>query len=615
MKQADFSPQFPTVWGTQADTTHIQFPVPASSSDAGRASLTLGFPPANFSAPEAGGTFMYGQDLNGSLRMLSTSAQNYESGVVAPFSSSFAASIGGYPSGAVVADGGTPGVYWRSTADNNITVPGASGAAWVNLFSGLLATAGEAQSSSAATTFTNGLSIATDQVSGNQNQYSPPLVLQSNGLGRVLNFYANINGTPQVATELYTGTTRIAYSALNADGSITTNKGNVAFQADYLRNSGATQASSAPTTFSKGLYTALGVSSWDIKNTQALTAGDAWNTFVHFQGADQTISSRTTFSNAVTIPLGVSSWDIKNTQALSVGDAVSSFARLGGDLQTISAPTFFKNGLSANTLNAPPGTTSPIAVTSDLRLGTKGVYANSFGPDGTSGFTVAGDASATGTWTFKIAPSGPLGIASTAITNTNLLTVGDAFKTFVRLGGNAQTVSAPTTFTTAITAAVDQASGASSQYSPNLVLQSNGLGKVQQFYANINGAPQAATELYSGANRIAYSALNADGSVTTSKGTVAFLSDLVSMLSIPGGASPKLQQVSANYNANDGSNGTLINLPSAYPNTCMMAWGNDVGEGALAWGVKIINAGSIRIWGKLGSTYQTGGINLITIGW
>ncbi len=99
MKQSDFSPQFATLWGAQADTSHMQSPIPSTSSDNGRASLALGFPPANFTAPEAGGTFMYGQDLNGSLKMLSTSAQNYESGVIPPFSASFAARSADTPQG------------------------------------------------------------------------------------------------------------------------------------------------------------------------------------------------------------------------------------------------------------------------------------------------------------------------------------------------------------------------------------------------------------------------------------------------------------------------------------------------------------------------------------
>ncbi|MDL2169767.1 hypothetical protein [Asaia sp. HumB] len=87
---------------------------------------------------------MFGEDMNGALRMLATAAQNYESGVFPPFSASFAQSVGGYPQGCVVADPTTAGLFWVSTADNNLTTPGADGASWVNLFAGLVANAGSA---------------------------------------------------------------------------------------------------------------------------------------------------------------------------------------------------------------------------------------------------------------------------------------------------------------------------------------------------------------------------------------------------------------------------------------------------------------------------------------
>ncbi|RUT24406.1 phage tail protein, partial [Asaia sp. W19] len=93
MKKTDFSPQFPTVWGAGADSTHLQYPIPGTSNALGRASLNLGFPPATFVAPEAGGSFMFGEDMNGALRMLATAAQNYESGVFPPFSAAFAQAV------------------------------------------------------------------------------------------------------------------------------------------------------------------------------------------------------------------------------------------------------------------------------------------------------------------------------------------------------------------------------------------------------------------------------------------------------------------------------------------------------------------------------------------
>ncbi|NVN02235.1 MULTISPECIES: hypothetical protein [Asaia] len=61
--------------------------------------------------------------------------------IVAPFNANLAAAFGGYPSKAIVADPNTTGAYWVSTADNNLTTPGASGATWQSLFAGYLTSA------------------------------------------------------------------------------------------------------------------------------------------------------------------------------------------------------------------------------------------------------------------------------------------------------------------------------------------------------------------------------------------------------------------------------------------------------------------------------------------
>lgn len=55
-------------------------------------------------------------------------------GQISNFNQSFATAIGGYKKYAIVSDGS--GNYWSSTADQNTTVPGASGSKWQNLFSG-----------------------------------------------------------------------------------------------------------------------------------------------------------------------------------------------------------------------------------------------------------------------------------------------------------------------------------------------------------------------------------------------------------------------------------------------------------------------------------------------
>lgn len=127
MKSSDFSPQFSEVWGANADSGTITYPIPATTSTSGRASLNAGFTTVNQTALAAGGIPPFGQDFNGIFKMLSTSSRNYESGNVPAWSSSFATSISGYPQYAVVQYNG---IFYTSTADGNTTTPGASGATW-----------------------------------------------------------------------------------------------------------------------------------------------------------------------------------------------------------------------------------------------------------------------------------------------------------------------------------------------------------------------------------------------------------------------------------------------------------------------------------------------------
>lgn len=133
MKSTDFSPQFSEVWGENAASDTITYPIPTSTTTSGRASLDSGFTSVNMTVLAAGGIPPFGQDFNGILKMLSTSSQNYESGNVPTWSSDFSASIGGYPEYSLVLYNGN---YYVSTSDSNTTTPGASGAYWKSLFDG-----------------------------------------------------------------------------------------------------------------------------------------------------------------------------------------------------------------------------------------------------------------------------------------------------------------------------------------------------------------------------------------------------------------------------------------------------------------------------------------------
>lgn len=142
MKQSDFPSRFSKPVAAQAAVSNrANIPVTQPQPGDGTASEALGFPPETFIARSAGGIPPRGQDMNGFLNRFSAVLQAYQAGMIGQYDASFAASLGGYPAGAVVA-GGTVGTFWVSTADNNMTTPGADNAAWQNLFANYLPLAG-----------------------------------------------------------------------------------------------------------------------------------------------------------------------------------------------------------------------------------------------------------------------------------------------------------------------------------------------------------------------------------------------------------------------------------------------------------------------------------------
>lgn len=235
MKKADFAAMFPEPWGASADEKYMQFPVPASTTVTGRASLDLGFPPSTMTPPEAGGSYPFGADVNGGFRMCSTSARNYEAGIIPPYSASYAQEIGGYPLGARVADATSLGSFWISTADDNLTAPGASGAAWISLFAayytavqsdakycpltgfsaaGEIGAQGTTSWSTATTSYSNGVSLV-----GRNARYVS--LRQSEEIGQYTQAILQVVG--------YSGVT--TYLAFRDDGSLWSGNAQMATQA------------------------------------------------------------------------------------------------------------------------------------------------------------------------------------------------------------------------------------------------------------------------------------------------------------------------------------------------------------------------------------------------
>lgn len=138
MKQSDNLGIFTKIIAQNASAAEMSaVPEEQATAGDGTASISTGFPPETFLPRGAGGVPPRGQDMNGFLNRLSRAIQVLQAGYIGPFNAAFAAAIKGYPAGAVVS-GLVPGTFWVSTADNNITTPGASGALWKSLFDGYI---------------------------------------------------------------------------------------------------------------------------------------------------------------------------------------------------------------------------------------------------------------------------------------------------------------------------------------------------------------------------------------------------------------------------------------------------------------------------------------------
>jgi len=129
MEQSGFPTKISLPFGANAASSNIRT-IPAAADDDVSASFSLGFPPLTMTPTDAGGTPPDGRDMNGVLFMSTALLLQYCAGAVPAFDAAFQANIGGYPLNAIVSDKATAGLFWYSTADNNLTTLGASDADW-----------------------------------------------------------------------------------------------------------------------------------------------------------------------------------------------------------------------------------------------------------------------------------------------------------------------------------------------------------------------------------------------------------------------------------------------------------------------------------------------------
>ncbi|NVN09698.1 hypothetical protein [Nguyenibacter vanlangensis] len=325
MKQSDFPTKISVPFASGAGNAYIrQIPTASQiSTDPGAASLTDGFPPQTFQPLGSGGTPQDGRDVNGILNMTSAVDQAFCAGNWPQFDTAFATAIGGYPAGAVLA-GSTPGQFWVSTADNNTTVPGASGATWQSLFAGLQPALG----------------FTPVQQGGGANQGSNKVYLgwDNTGSGRLR---YQIDNTDEEDLANYADVTA-AQAAVNPGRLIATQQ--FTASGTYTAPTGATANSKfrvRGTGGGGGGYYAGGVPAGQANPSGGGSAGssfEAWFTYAELFGS--------TSATTVPVTVGAGGGQASNGGQTSIGNAVIA---PGG----ISAPAPNSNSSSVLSSGAP----------------------------------------------------------------------------------------------------------------------------------------------------------------------------------------------------------------------------------------------------------------------
>lgn len=109
-------------------------PVPSQITvTPGAASYTDGFPPLTMTPKSAGGVPPFGQDMNGILYAITQALQFSQAGGSFTYDSTYAASVGGYPTGATVMASDYSG-FWLNQTNNNTADPESFGAGWIPFY-------------------------------------------------------------------------------------------------------------------------------------------------------------------------------------------------------------------------------------------------------------------------------------------------------------------------------------------------------------------------------------------------------------------------------------------------------------------------------------------------
>jgi hypothetical protein len=201
MLNAEIPPKFPIPFANSAIAGVNVRPVPINPpAQPGAASLNIGFPPLNFTPVAAGGIPPFGQDMNGILQQITALLRWYTAGAPVNFDPDFAASIGGYPYGAIIPSINF-NVWYQSLIDNNFDDPDSGSDNWGVAYSPWSSQYWPAAGSANAQVLTLFPGVLTlSQLLGipinfiSQGTNTGPVTLNINGLGNIALDQAN--GTP-----------------------------------------------------------------------------------------------------------------------------------------------------------------------------------------------------------------------------------------------------------------------------------------------------------------------------------------------------------------------------------------------------------------------------------
>ncbi|WP_291365382.1 hypothetical protein [Acetobacter sp. UBA5411] len=281
MKNADSPTLFGTAFGSSAATADITSPLPATTSTSGRASLSVGFPPENFTPTTAGGVPPYGADWNGILNMLSLAVQALQARGISEWDSTFSTDISGYPQYAVVQYSGG---YYVSTADANTTTPGADGATWQSLFSGY------ALQSWVTSNYVNG-----SAASGNFSVQNVQIANYASGLGGVGTY---LQVTPNGADAVAFPSVGYGNNTWQAKGNYVASNANTSGATVDLQITGAYYSNSVSAPYLFG-YNSDGTTANYILATQDWTNGQ-FATLESLSSTNQTLNTNTNnLNNAI----------------------------------------------------------------------------------------------------------------------------------------------------------------------------------------------------------------------------------------------------------------------------------------------------------------------------